>query len=89
MRLDFPEGVEESVAEFRRRVEEAVVSSRMPGVIPDSFGGVEFRRVRGEQEYFEIAAVFLEPIIDFRFLVIGSVVLYQKYPSILLVEAGQ
>lgn len=89
MGLDFAEGVEESVAEFRRCVEEAVVRSRMPGVIPNSFGGIEFRRVWREQEYLEIPAVFLEPIIHFRFLVIGCVVLYQEDPSVLLVEAGQ
>ena len=61
----------------------------MSRVIPDSFGGVEFRRVGRQQEYLKMAAVFLEPVIHFRFFVIRSVVLYEKYSSALSIETRQ
>jgi hypothetical protein len=89
MFLYIVEGLEEGVAEFFRRVEEAVVGGRVPGVIPDLFGGIEFRGVRRKQEDLQITAVLPEPIVHFRFLVIRSVILYQEYSAVLAVETWQ
>ena len=57
--------------------------------MPDSFHGIELRRIGRKQIDFHSFAVHAEPFVDFGLLVIGRVVLYQVDAMVAPVEARQ
>ena len=59
------------------------------GVVPDPLDGIELGGVGGKQIYFQTLSIRAEPIVDFRLLVIGGVVLYQVDSVVALVKARQ
>jgi hypothetical protein len=87
--LDTVKGIEWAPAQFVGRVEVAVVGGLHSGVVPDALDGVELGGVRGKQKYFQTFSFRGEPIVDFRLLVIGGVVLYQVDSVVASVEARQ
>ena len=78
MRLHFPKDPRQSDEQGVDAVEEAVVRSVLAGVLPQPFGGIQFRRVRGQLMHFQPMPVGLEPCPDLRILMVGSVVLNQN-----------
>ena len=87
MTLNIIKGVEQTLAEFLRRVEVAIVRRLHSGVMPNSFHGIELRRIRRKQIDFHAFAVRAEPFVDFGLLVIGSIVLHQVDSMVAPVEA--
>ena len=69
------EGAEERLAEVLGLLKIPVVGRVLSGVIPNPFGGVEFRPVGRQWEYLDITAVLGEPLVGFLFFVIRGVVL--------------
>jgi len=62
------ESSEERSAQRGGILEESVVRAGLAGVVPEPFGRVEFRRVGGEQEDFDVAAVLAQPVPDLGLL---------------------
>ena len=75
MALDVAKGAEERLTEVLGLLKVAVVGRVLSRVIPNPFGGVEFRPVRRQWEHFDVTAVLGEPLVDFLFFVIRGVVL--------------
>lgn len=71
------ERAKQSPAEIFGTLEEAIVCGVFARVIPNTLGRIEFRPVRRQLEYFQIAPMLFEPVVGFLLLVIRSVVLNQ------------
>ena len=79
MALDLAKGAEQSAAEVRGFFEVAVVSGVFACVVPDPFGGIEFRRVGRQLEDLHVTPVLSKPLIRFLLFVIGGIVLNQEH----------
>lgn len=58
-------------------------------IVPKSFDGIQFGRIGGKQKDLDALAVFPKPVVDFRLLMIGGVVLDQIQPVTASIERGQ
>jgi len=89
------ESSEGSLLEFSHVFEESVVVGFSPGFLPGVFGGMEFRRVRGQRVELNMVLLAFEPLSCFEALVIFGIVQDQMYlpisiiPGDDLVEKGQ
>src|SRR5277367_4931839 len=73
-------GAKENFAQMFRFLEESVMRGVFARIVPNAFGGVEFRPVRRQLKNLQIAPVFGKPVVCLLFLVIGSIVLNQINP---------
>ena len=88
MGLHLPEDPGESLDEFARSREVAVVCPCPARVLPEPLGWVELRRVGRELMHFQPVAIGFEPAPHVGILVIGGVVLNQNR-SLSAVSPGQ
>jgi len=72
------EDAEERLAEVLGPLKETIMGGVLARVIPNPFGGVEFRPIGRQLEHFHIAAVLGEPLIGFLLFVVRGVVLNQE-----------
>ncbi len=89
MSLDIVESGEQTLAEFLWRIEITIVRGLHSGVMPDSFHGIELRRIGWKQIDFQAFAIRAKPFIDFGLLMIGGIVLYQVDSMVAPVETRQ
>jgi hypothetical protein len=75
MGLHFSEDPSEGGQQFGGVGEVPVVGSGSSRVLPESFGGVELRRVRRQLVHFQPVPISPEPRPDVAVFVVGSVVL--------------
>ena len=69
------EGAKERLAKVLGLFKETVVGRVLSRVIPNPFGGVEFRPVGRQWEHLDVTAVLGEPLVGFLLFMIRGVVL--------------
>lgn len=88
MVLNIRKGPKKIFAQFLRRIEVAIMSGVQSNIVPESFDGVQFGRIGGKEKDLNALSVFLKPVVDFRLLVIGSIILDQIDPVAALIKRG-
>src|SRR5258708_30230193 len=76
--LHFAKDAGERANQLGRLREIAIVGSGSPRVLPQSFRGIQLRRVRWELVDFQPMPIFGKPSPDVSILVVGSIVLNQN-----------
>ena len=80
VRLHFPEDTYQGSQEVIPAAEKTVMRSVSAGMLPESFGGVEFRGVGRQLMHLQPMTVGLEPSPDLRIFMIGGIILNQHRP---------
>src|SRR5256884_3098290 len=76
--LHFSENSCQSIRQLAFIFKVSIMGSVLPSVLPESFRGIQFRRILGQVLYFQPVSIGLHPALHERLLMIGGVIVNEN-----------